>query len=62
VTAPDGVWDDDGNYLGCGHNVCEHRTVGAHRAWCLDCREWCYPSEFCVRGRLAVLEGGTLGS
>lgn len=21
----------------------EHRTVGAHRAWCFDCTEWCYP-------------------
>lgn len=21
----------------------EHRTVGAHRAWCHDCSEWCYP-------------------
>jgi hypothetical protein len=20
----------------------EHRTVGAHRAWCYDCSEWCY--------------------
>jgi hypothetical protein len=23
----------------------EHRTVGAHRAWCYDCSEWCYPGE-----------------
>jgi hypothetical protein len=21
----------------------EHRTVGSFRAWCTDCREWCYP-------------------
>jgi len=20
----------------------EHRTVGAHRAWCFDDSEWCY--------------------
>jgi hypothetical protein len=25
----------------------EHRTVGAHRAWCHDCREWCYPGAGC---------------
>lgn len=22
----------------------QHRTVGPHRAWCLDCGEWCYPA------------------
>ncbi len=21
----------------------EHRTVGSHRAWCFNDREWCYP-------------------
>jgi hypothetical protein len=25
----------------------EHRTVG-HRAWCHDCREWCYPEDGCA--------------
>ncbi len=31
----------------------EHRTVGKHRAWCYDCREWCYPSfeMACIRCR-----------
>lgn len=29
----------------------EHRTVGAHRAWCFDCAEWCYPhAEMACRG------------
>jgi hypothetical protein len=23
----------------------EHRTVGAHRAWCHDCNGWCYPHD-----------------
>lgn len=24
----------------------EHRTTG-ERAWCYDCREWCYPEDPC---------------
>lgn len=35
---------------GCG----EHRTAGAHRAWCYDCSEWCYPdseTDLLVAGR-----------
>lgn len=23
----------------------EHRTVGEHRAWCHEDREWCYPDD-----------------
>lgn len=26
-----------------GRECGEHRTVGAHRAWCLICDAWCYP-------------------
>lgn len=30
------------------HRECgEHRTVGAHRAWCHDDGEWCYPAIPC---------------
>jgi hypothetical protein len=24
-----------------------HRTVGPHKAWCHDCRAWCYPDDPC---------------
>jgi hypothetical protein len=36
----------------------EHRTVGPHRAWCFDCREWCYPDEemACKGCRIPMLE------
>lgn len=36
----------------------EHRTVGPHRAYCLDCSEWCYPdSEMGCKGcRIPILE------
>lgn len=27
---------------GTGWHRGEHHTAGPHRAWCLDCREWCY--------------------
>lgn len=30
-----------------GRECGEHRTVGAHRAWCHDCSEWCYPEMPC---------------
>ena len=33
----------------------EHRTVGPHRAWCFDCREWCYPDAPCARCELPML-------
>jgi len=33
----------------------EHRTVGPHRAWCFDCREWCYPDIPCARCELPKL-------
>lgn len=39
--------DQDGppfhGHIGQAH----HRTVGARRAWCADCREWCYPAAGC---------------
>lgn len=37
----------------------EHRTVGPHRAYCLDCCEWCYPdAEMGCKGcRIPILEG-----
>jgi hypothetical protein len=37
----------DVNYEGQPTAIGEHRTVGSHRAWCLDCGEWCYPDEWC---------------
>lgn len=30
-------------------SVSEHRA-GTNRAWCLDCGEWCYPWQLCMRG------------
>jgi hypothetical protein len=49
-----GQFDPEGNFL--GHDTAEallkwheHRTVGPHRAWCYDCREWCYPADGCIR-------------
>lgn len=36
------------NFTGHPSRECgEHRTVGAHRAWCHDCSEWCYPGTPC---------------
>lgn len=36
------------NFEGHENRECgEHRTVGAHRAWCHDDGEWCYPSIPC---------------
>jgi hypothetical protein len=44
------VFDDAGRFQGHEPNEgCEHRTVGSHRAWCLDCTEWCYPRNPCLR-------------
>lgn len=45
---PDGRTCDciggEANFHGHWPRECgEHRTVGTHRAWCLDCTEWCYP-------------------
>lgn len=35
--------DEWGYFIGWEPRTCgEHRTVG-DRAWCYDCREWCYP-------------------
>jgi len=33
------------NWEGVEAATAEHRTVGPHRAWCLDENEWCYPSD-----------------
>lgn len=50
-----------------GRECGEHRTVGAHRAWCYDCTEWCYPSDDgackgcelpAVRARAVAAEAG----
>lgn len=47
-----GRFDEQGNFLGHEPRACgEHRTVGPHRAWCFDCREWCYPEDGCIRCR-----------
>lgn len=49
-------FDESGHFLGFTGRECgEHRTVGAHRAWCYDCGEWCYPSTPCVRCELPTL-------
>ena len=37
---PAAVFDADDNFQG-------HRTVGSHRAWCFEDREWCYPFDSC---------------
>lgn len=49
-----GHFDSEWNFL--GHDTTgallkehEHRTVGPHRAWCYECREWCYPFDGCIR-------------
>lgn len=41
-------------YAGC---TCggEHYTTG-DRAWCLDCREWCYPNAVCEVAELRAAE------
>lgn len=37
--------DERPNFEGHEPRECgEHWTVGAHRAWCYSCTEWCYPS------------------
>lgn len=43
------IRDDSTNaFLGFAPRSCgEHRTVGAHRAWCHECGEWCYPRVPC---------------
>jgi hypothetical protein len=39
---------DAPNFEGHKGSECgEHRTVGAHRAWCHACHEWCYPDGPC---------------
>lgn len=44
------VYDQRGHFQGHYPNEgCEHRAVGDHRAWCHDCREWCYPTMPCIR-------------
>lgn len=46
VPAPDSRPDgaNDNRFWGYRDRECgEHRTVGAHRAYCFDCSEWCYP-------------------
>lgn len=41
-------FDSQGFFVGHKPRICEeHRTVGAHRAWCFDCSEWCYPDTPC---------------
>jgi hypothetical protein len=39
----------------------EHRTVGPHRAWCLDCRMWCYPRDPCVGCKPSLPDDTTEG-
>lgn len=50
------VRDERGHFLGFQPRDCgEHRTVGEHRAWCHDCREWCYPHDGCTRCQTAAM-------
>jgi hypothetical protein len=47
------VFDPDASHFaGWSPRDCgDHRTVGARRAWCFDCAEWCYPhAEMACRG------------
>ena len=47
-TTPEPATDEKPNFEGHqGRDCGEHRTVGPHRAWCLDCTAWCYPQEGC---------------
>lgn len=46
----DGTGIQKPSYLGCEGCSGEHRTVGPIRAWCHDCREWCYPEYPCIGG------------
>lgn len=50
MTTPD-IRDDEGRYHGKTGTTSEHRTVGDHRAWCLNCHEWCYPDAPCGEPR-----------
>jgi len=45
---PTAVFDGAGNFQGHQGSAREHRTVGSHRAWCFEDREWCYPSDGCL--------------
>jgi len=48
----------DGKPLFMGFSLAdcgEHRTVGAHRAWCYQDTEWCYPSSPCRGCELPTL-------
>lgn len=52
VTPPEALalFDENGCFIGHTQRDCGgHRTVGAHRAWCFDCAEWCSPLVPCVR-------------
>ena len=50
MTAPQ--YNSKHYFVGHRPRACgEHRTVGEHRAWCYDCREWCYRDEGCIRCR-----------
>lgn len=52
------AYDDRGMFIGHEPRECgEHRTVGAYRAWCFQCSEWCYPESPCVRCEIAQLRG-----
>lgn len=46
---PEPVFEGLGRYfVGFAPRRCfEHRTVGSHRAWCHECRTWCYPDDPC---------------
>lgn len=51
------VFDSGHRFQGHDPNEgCAHHTVGDHRAWCLDCGEWCYPTMPCVRCERAIRE------
>jgi len=50
------IYDDMGYFQGFEQRECgDHRTVGAHRAWCHDCTEWCYPDYPCVRCEIGAI-------
>ena len=52
------TFNNAGGFLGHRPRECTgHETVGTHRAWCIDCSDWCYPdiSEACCGCRIGSL-------
>lgn len=51
-------FDPDESFVGHKPSACgTHRTTG-DRAWCFECKEWCYPNGPCMGCELALLRQG----